>query len=182
MRLDWQRATLLAGAVVVALGFDSLDRAQPYDTVRTGLLDEPAHLAFGALFLLAAAGVARLDRRFVIAALVASVAIDLDHLPRYLGVDDLSATPGGRPYTHSLATAAGVVVIAAVVRRWRPAAVGAACGLVVHLLRDICEGSPGVSLFWPISGHVVVGTRDDFRLAVIAMAAMACVGIFRARG
>ena len=58
------------------------------------------------------------------------MAIDLDHIPLYLGVGN----PGQRPVTHSLTT-----VLA-----------GAATGLLIHFARDIAEGPPGVRMLWPL--------------------------------
>ena len=74
---------LLAG---VALGFDAADRRVPFDLLSSGPLDEVAHLATAALGLLALACLIDVPRRFYVAALVASVAIDLDHVPLYLGL------------------------------------------------------------------------------------------------
>ena len=48
----WALPVMLAG---VALAFDAADRRVPFNVLATGLLDEPAHLATGALGLLALA-------------------------------------------------------------------------------------------------------------------------------
>lgn len=80
------------------------------------------------------------------AGLIASVAVDLDHTPRYLGVGN----PNQRPVTHSLATVLVVVVAAALSCRHRAVLVGAATGLLVHFARDIAEGPPGVKMLWPL--------------------------------
>lgn len=122
-----------------------------------GLIDEPAHLATCVIVLLAAAALADglLSRRFVVAALVASVAIDIDHLPGYLGSHLLT---GGlaRPYTHSL-----LLVVVPLAFGWassRPKArqiwFGIALGVSAHLLRDLATG-PGVPLLWPASDAVI---------------------------
>jgi inner membrane protein len=120
------------------------------------LVDEPAHLATALLLLLAL--VAALGRPpalgFVLGALVASVAIDLDHLPQYLGWDGLTeGVP--RPYPHSLLTVA--CLGAAGLLAWGragPVALGAAFGVLAHLLRDTATG-PGVALLWPATGATV---------------------------
>jgi inner membrane protein len=150
----------------VALIFDATDRDTPYSVVKTGLLDEPSHFATTALCVLALSRFVTLRKPFVIAALIASVAIDLDHVPGYLGVHGFSPVHGGRPYPHSVATVLVLLVICAVSRRWRSAAAGAVFGLVTHFVRDICEGPPGVALFWPFSSHVFIAGEGYFWLFI----------------
>ena len=84
--------------------------------------------------------------RFYVAGLIASVAIDLDHIPLHLGFGN----PHQRPVTHSLATVAVVVVAAAASSRHRAVLAGATAGLLVHFARDIAEGPPGVRMLWPL--------------------------------
>jgi inner membrane protein len=140
----WAGPALLAG---VALGFDALNRRVPFGLLSTGPLDEVAHLATAALGLMVLACLVDVPRRFYVAALVASVAIDIDHIPLYLG---LLPDNGQRPVTHSLATVAVFAGAAAVSRRHRAVLAGAATGLVLHFARDIAEGPPGVRLLWPL--------------------------------
>lgn len=135
---------LLAG---VACGFDAADRRIQFGLLSTGPLDEVAHLATAALGLLVLACFIDAPRRFYVAALVASVAIDLDHIPLYLG---LLGVQNGRPFTHSLATVVVFVIAAAVSRRHRAVLAGAAIGLLLHFARDIAEGPPGVRMLWPL--------------------------------
>jgi hypothetical protein len=142
----WAGPVLLAG---VALGFDALYRRVPFDLLSTGPLDEVAHLATAALGLMVLACLIDAPRRFYVAALIASVAIDLDHIPLYLGLLD----NGQRPVTHSLATVVVFAVAAAVSRRHRAVLAGIATGLVLHFARDIAEGPPGVRLLWPVDGR-----------------------------
>ncbi|MBV9203800.1 MAG: metal-dependent hydrolase [Actinobacteria bacterium] len=113
----------------------------------TGLVDEAAHLATAALGLLVLACFIDTPRRFYVAALIASVAIDLDHIPLYLG---LFGEQAQRPPTHSLATVLLFAAAAAANRRHRAVLAGAATGLVLHFARDIAEGPPGVRLLWPL--------------------------------
>jgi inner membrane protein len=115
-----------------------------------GPLDEIAHLLTTLLVLWALGP--RACRRFLAPALIASVAIDVDHLPGRLGADWLTAGTQ-RPYSHSLVTIAVVVAIALFWRPRRDLVLGIAIGLAIHFWRDMGEGGGGVSIFWPISYH-----------------------------
>jgi len=112
----------------------------------TGPVDEVAHLSTAALGLLVLARFIDAPRRFYIAALIASVAIDVDHIPLYLG---LLGNQAQRPVTHSLSTVA-VFAAAAASRRYRAVLAAVATGMVLHFARDIAEGYPGVRVFWPL--------------------------------
>jgi len=140
----WAGPLLLAAA---ALAFDAADRRIPFGVWTTGPVDEVAHLATAALGLLVLARFIDAPRRFYVAALIASVAIDLDHIPLYLG---LLGNEGQRPVTHSLSTVALFAAAAVASRRHRAILAGAAAGLVLHFARDIAEGYPGVRVFWPL--------------------------------
>ena len=140
----WGYPVLLAG---LALGFDAADRSVPFSILYTGLLDEPAHLATGGLGLLAVSCVIDVPRRFYVAGMIASVAIDLDHIPLYLG---LLGNEGQRPVTHSLATVIVVAGAAVVWCRHRAVLAGIVTGLLIHFARDIAEGPPGVRMLWPL--------------------------------
>lgn len=143
----WWAGPLLLAAL--ALAFDAVDRTIPFGVWTTGPVDEVAHLSTAALGLLVLARFIDAPRRFYIAALIASVAIDLDHIPLYLG---LLGDTAQRPVTHSLSTVAVFAAAAAASRRHRAVLAGVAAGLVLHFARDIAEGYPGVRLFWPIQG------------------------------
>jgi membrane-bound metal-dependent hydrolase YbcI (DUF457 family) len=132
---------------VVALGFGAAERRLQIDLWSTGLLDEISHLATAALGLLVLSRLVDAPRRFYVAALIASVAIDLDHIPEYLGWLGAQAQ---RPVTHSLATVVLVTAAAAASRRHRAVLAGAATGLMLHFARDIAEGPPGVRMLWPL--------------------------------
>jgi inner membrane protein len=115
-----------------------------------GPLDEIAHLLTTLLVFWALGP--RACKRFLVPAMVASVAIDLDHVPGELGITWLTAgTP--RPYTHSLLTIVVVLAIAWGWRRHRDLLLGVAIGLALHFSRDLAEGGSGVSLLWPCSYH-----------------------------
>jgi inner membrane protein len=151
---DSRSALLVAVPALVGLIF-ALDLGWAISSIYTGsifygLVDEPAHFATGAIALsLVALSGRTLERRFVVAALVASVAIDLDHVPQHFGLDFLTAGTS-RPYLHC---ALGVLIpaLAAVaLPKWRPVLLGIAFGFAVHLVRDLVTG-PGVPLALPFS-------------------------------
>jgi inner membrane protein len=174
----WAVPVLLAG---VALAFDAANRRVPFSVLANGSLDEVAHLATGALGLLALSCFIDAPRRFYVAGLIASVAIDLDHIPMYLGLGNQYQ----RPVTHSLATVLVVVVAAAVSRRQRVVLAGAATGTLIHFARDIAEGPPGVRMLWPLSNTAWTAKFAWFLAMIIAFTAvrlvLVTVGIPRTR-
>jgi inner membrane protein len=175
---SWALPILLAG---VALAFDAADRRVPFSVLASGPLDEVAHLTTGALGLLALACFIDAPRRFYVAGLIASVAIDLDHIPLYLGLGN----PAQRPVTHSLTTVLVIVVAAAPSRRHRAVLAGAATGLLIHFARDIAEGPPGVRMLWPLSNTAWAASFWWFLGMIItftvARLVLATVGIPRTR-
>jgi inner membrane protein len=161
----WVYPVLLAG---MALAFDAADRRVPFNILGSGLLDEPAHLATAALGLLVLACLVDVPRRFYVAALIASVAIDLDHIPVYLG---LLGNGGQRPVTHSLSSVIVVAVAAVISRRHRAVLAGVATGLVLHFARDIAEGPPGVRMLWPLQDTAWAASYWWFLGMIIAFTA-----------
>jgi membrane-bound metal-dependent hydrolase YbcI (DUF457 family) len=140
-----------------------------------GPLDETAH-ALTTLIVMWALG-RRACERFLIPALVASVAIDLDHVPAQLGFDFLTrGTP--RPHTHSLLTIAVVLLGASIWRSRRDVFLGMAIGLALHFWRDMAESNAGVSLLWPFSSHAFSTSHTGY-LAVVG--ALALLDAFRCR-
>lgn len=144
VRAPWLPAALVAAV----LGLDAVNDRVPFHMFLTGGLDEPAHLATAALALGAAADVDVLRRHgtVVLSALVGSMAIDVDHIPLYAGLPHVAAD--GRPYSHSLATSAVLLVAAGAVPRGRRVLAGLALGVGLHFVRDIGTG-PGLPLWWP---------------------------------
>ena len=140
-----------------------------------GALDEPAHLATTGLLLLGffACTGRRVPFGLAAVALIASVAIDIDHIPQFLGWHGLTeGTP--RPYTHSLMTLAFVLVAVAVTRRsTRTLTLGIAIGIASHLFRDLATG-PGVPLLWPASTATV---RLSYLVYVAIMAGVAAAAL-----
>jgi inner membrane protein len=118
-----------------------------------GIMDEPAHLATCGICLIALSAVTSrpLTTTFVVAALVGSTAIDLDHIPGFLGSHALSQGTS-RPYGHTLLLLLVLVLLAVVCRgrTWRQTFLGLAFGVSTHLLRDTATGN-GVPLLWPLT-------------------------------
>jgi hypothetical protein len=85
LSLSWRAFVAAALALIAA---DIGCQLTEGSVASLGLLHELAHLPT-MLFVLWAVG-ARLDRPFAKAALVMSVAIDVDHIPQYLGWDGLT--------------------------------------------------------------------------------------------
>ncbi len=146
-----------------------------------GPLDETAHF-LTMLLVLWALGDRFRAPRILVPALVATVLIDADHIPGYLGHDWLTAgTP--RPYTHSLLTLAVVLAVALVWRRHRVSVLAVALGIAVHLWRDMSESSGGVSIFatprpsvsllWPWTKHAYSLPHASY-LAVLAVVVGVC--------
>lgn len=162
-------ALLLIGADTV---YDQLG-----DSLIAGIFDEVAHLSTALLCLNLLP--ARWRRPILLPALLASVLIDLDHVPQYLfGTHALTAgTP--RPYTHSLTTVLALALLALAWRRRRLLWTGVAVGLLAHFLRDLAEGSgAGVSLLWPLSTHAF-GYNHALYLAI--MGAVVALNLLRRR-
>lgn len=135
-----------------------------------GLVDEPAHLATCAVGLLALALVGkRLSKTFVLAALIASVAIDLDHAPQHLGFDFLTAGTA-RPYAHCALAVLLPLLAAFLLPRWRALLLGIAFGVAAHLVRDLATG-PGVPLGLPFSSASVRLPYVIYAGALVAAAA-----------
>src|SRR5690242_3017172 len=111
LRMAMRSPLVAVGLMAFVVGLDVAHRALPAGVLMTGVLDEPAHLATAALALLACTTpmTRTRHRRLLLTALVSSMAIDLDHVPMYLG---LAEAGGGRPPSHSLATVAVLIAAA----------------------------------------------------------------------
>ena len=141
----------VAGLAGIA-ALDAVRTARHWPVPLLAALDWPAHLATAGLVL--AALPRRLDPRMAAWALAGSVAIDLDHIPLYLGFR-AAVTEGGRPVTHSLTTAAALLGAAVASRgRLRTALAGLGEGVLLHFVRDIATG-PGLPLLWPVRSRNV---------------------------
>src|SRR4051812_12458383 len=95
---DPRRAVPALVAVVLVLDLGWAESGAYTGSLAYGLIDEPAHLATCAVALIVLALIGnRPTRTFAVAALIASVAIDLDHLPQHLGFGFLTSGTS-RPY------------------------------------------------------------------------------------
>lgn len=144
------------------------------DSLAFGLVDEPAHLATCGLALLAVAALTGSwpSERFLAAALIASVAIDLDHLPGYLGASLLTESMP-RPLTHGALLVATLLLVgwATPRRQLRQILLGVAFGVSAHLLRDLATG-PGVSALWPLAETPIQVPYAAYAVALTATAAV----------
>lgn len=152
----------------VALGFDAVYRRVQFGLLCAGLLDEVAHLATAALGMLVLACLVDAPRRFYVAALIASVAIGLDHIPLYLG---LLGDQAQRLVTHSLATVVSVPLprspVADIGPCWR------------EQRPDSCFISPGTSprdppdvrMLWPVQQASWIASYWWFLRMIIAFTA-----------
>jgi hypothetical protein len=171
---SWERKSAAWILLLVGLvfGLDLLWAALVGGTgsVLYGFLDEPAHLltCLVALIALAVARGGRLPAAFAAAALLGSIAIDLDHLPGILGWSVLTGA-GPRPCTHSLLVVAALLGLGlAAAGRYRLVMLGLAFGVSAHLFRDLATG-PGIPLFWPLGDG---GVRVDYALYAVLLAAL----------
>lgn len=165
----------LPGLLLVAvLALDVGLASMPFHPLTA--LDEAAHLATSALVLLAVAGAGRLRAAPVLAGctLLGSVAIDVDHVPLYLGVPHVA--DGGRPYTHCLLTAVVLLGLAALSRRHRVVWAGLGLGVCLHFVRDVATG-PGLQPWEPFTGDVV---RLPYAAYAVVLAVLAAAATGRA--
>ena len=159
-----------AAYLAVVFAIDALLALAAPPLVLLGLLDEVAHLLTAALLL--AALRPRVPAQVVLAALAASMLIDVDHLPQYAGEDVL--TEGlPRPVTHSIATLVVLGVLAATAwgLPWQ-LATGALLGVSTHFVRDLATG-PGLALLWPLSDQAVRVSYTVYAALVVAAAVIA---------
>jgi LexA-binding, inner membrane-associated putative hydrolase len=144
--------------------------------LQEGPFDETAHFLTGALVLVALPRVC--SRSFAVGLLVASVAIDLDHVPGLLGYQWITRTTP-RPYPHSLLTLALVGLSAFAWATHRRLLVGAAVGLSAHFIRDLSESSSGVPLLWPWSSHSYTLPHWTYQGAMAGVVAVALARAWR---
>jgi hypothetical protein len=115
------------------------------------LTDEPAHLFTTVIVVMLVRALARreLSTAWTMGALIAGNLIDADHLPQVLGSSVITAGTA-RPYSHSLATVACLLVVSLATKGPVSSfSAGAAVGVAGHLFRDMATGL--VPLAWPVS-------------------------------
>jgi inner membrane protein len=161
---------VVAAAAALLLVIDGLPAAVPATDGVAGALDPLAHLATAVIVLVAL----RPPVPVAVAAGVAVVAIDIDHIPSYLGWDGLTAS-NGRPYTHSAALVVVLLAVAFASRRVRLVALGAALGVTLHLWRDLVTG-PGIPLVWPLAAG---GVRLPYLVYGLPLALITVVALAR---
>ncbi|MET3807689.1 inner membrane protein [Nakamurella sp. UYEF19] len=162
--------------VLLIVALDLAQNARRWSVPISGLLDEPAHLSTSALVLLAIAGPRWLQRNpfATFSALIASMAVDIDHIPLYAGLPHIA--DGGRPYSHSLFTVGVLAVIALLVRGRRALVGGLAIGVLLHFVRDISTG-PGLILLWPFDFETVRLPYELYLWVLVFAAAVATTRI-----
>jgi inner membrane protein len=135
--------------VALVRWLDSADH-EGMPLIEVGARDEPAHVATSVLVLLAVLGPDGMGRHrtAVATACASSVLIDVDHLPLYVDFPLDVRVDKGRPFTHSLSTAAALGLLAVGVRFRRRELAAASAGVGLHFVRDIATG-PGLPLWWP---------------------------------
>lgn len=172
------------GIVVVILAIDRVLLSGHYGFVARAVMDEPCHLLTGVLLLgTIVRWLGRVPgRSFVWAMLIASVAIDIDHLPAELAARGLFYGHLPRPYTHALWLLALMALIA-VVAAWRArtpsrtraamlasVSAGVSWGLAAHFLRDLSTAP--IALLWPVSGAWLRVSYGWYLAAMLLMVAL----------
>lgn len=145
----WRRLALALVGFILILGVDRWLLARAHTLLATGIADETAHLSTMVVFLLAFPTLR--NSGFIVGCLVGSVAIDLDHIPLFLG-SNLLTEQTNRPLTHGLLTVVIVLAVSGVARGpGRYVGLGVAVGLAAHFLRDMATSTAGVPLLWPLA-------------------------------
>jgi inner membrane protein len=162
------RRGLAAACLAAILGADHVIRTRSPRWLVSGLLDEPAHLATGALVLL---NVCAPSRAWTAGFLAGCLLPDVDHVPLALRAEHPSLDDP-RPKSHGVIA---LVALAPMAGKDRDAAVGTAIGCLAHFARDLATG-PGAPLLWPLSG---VQFRLPYPAYATAMAALAARAALR---
>jgi len=165
---------VIVGAVVLFAADQYVYQQAGTAVVPQALLDWTDHL-LTTLFIVWALKPPVSERQLV-PALLASVVIDVDHVPGELGSHILTVGTS-RPYSHSLTTVAMLLVLAAARRDWGAWESGAALGVASHLWRDLAEprGS-GVALFWPVSDRTITTPAAAYLISIAVLAAIGLRG------
>ncbi len=143
-----------------------------------GAIDEPAHLATGALVL---ANLPANSPAWTAAFAAGCVAVDVDHVPLIPQRKRLpKRTP--RPGAHTLLVPAGLAAAAGFTRgRAREALLGLAAGTCTHFLRDVATGT-GLQPLRPLSRRAVKLPGAAYAAAIGVLAARAAMPTATAKG
>jgi len=165
-----------AACLLAVFAVDALFRTGKPPLLVEAALDESAHLATTALCFLPPVRylqeAPRLRRRFAVAALAASVLIDLDHVPLQIFGSDVLSRGTVRPHVHSLVAPFLALALSVAVSPPRHAVLlGVAFGFSAHLLRDAATG--GVPLFWPVTPHAMLLPYADYAVIIAVPSAWA---------
>jgi membrane-bound metal-dependent hydrolase YbcI (DUF457 family) len=163
-----RRAVALGCLATIAAADWTIRRRRPR-WMLVGLLDEPAHLATGALILV---NLNVRSKRWATGFLAGAALPDLDHVPLALSrvhpdIDD------PRPVTHCLLLIAPLTLVGVVTGGpAREYAAGAAAGTLAHFARDLAVGT-GVPLLRPLNRRSLKVPYPAYAAAVVALAARA---------
>lgn len=163
-----RRAVALGCLATIAAADWTIRRRRPR-WILVGLLDEPAHLATGALVLV---NLHVRSERWAAGFLAGAALPDLDHVPLALSrvhpdVDD------PRPVTHCLLAIAPLALAGVVTGNpGREFAAGAAAGALAHFARDLAVGT-GVALLWPLDRRHLKLPYPAYAAAALALAVRA---------
>jgi hypothetical protein len=163
-----RRAVALGCLATIAAADWTILRRRPR-WILAGLLDEPAHLATGALVLV---NLPTRSERWAAGFLAGAALPDLDHVPLALSrvhpdIDD------PRPVTHCLLATAPLALVGMVMGGpAREYAAGAAAGALAHFARDLAVGT-GVALLRPLDRRSLKLPYPAYAAAVVALAARA---------
>ncbi len=182
LRAPWLPLVLLAVVAAADTALHELTFSKSKTDIGIfGLIDWCGHVSTAGLVLLALIGWRWLGahRVFTLAALIGSVAIDLDHIPLYSGVRSV-AVDGGRPFTHSLVSVSILALIWLVSgRRWTVFG-GLAVGVLLHFVRDIATGN-GVSLLWPLINRAILVPYWIYAAVLIGLTLTAVIRVLLGR-
>lgn len=165
------RTSSAAVLLAVVLAVDVLVALTDLPRAALGVADEVAHLSTAVLLLRVAAArwpLARpLPPTLIVAALAASVLIDVDHVPADVFGSDV-LTEGTKRAVHALPVHRRRAGPCRGRRQTRYGATGPgrAVGVALHLCRDLATG--GVALVWPASTALVTVPYLVYALTLVA--------------
>ncbi len=160
------RRAIALGSLATVLAADwTIRRVRP-PWLLVGVLDEPAHVATGALVLL---NLPECSPAWSAGFMAGSVLPDVDHLPLLLS-RTLPEVDDPRPVTHGLLALAPLALMGAAGRgRLRDYALGAAAGGLAHFARDLAVGT-GVTMLRPLTRRSFRAPHSLYSAAMVALA------------